>query len=42
MMMTSVFCGRRRQVFDVPDEPERHGEPFPGACYGTVANLTPK
>lgn len=30
------------QVFDAPDEPERHGEAFLGACYGTVANLTPK
>ena len=30
------------QVFDEPDEPERHGDAFLGACYGMVADLTPK
>ena len=30
------------QVFDEPDEPERHGDAFLRACYGMVADLTPK
>lgn len=30
------------QVFDLPDDPERHGENFLGTCYATVAHLTPK
>lgn len=30
------------QVFDAPEDPERHAERFLESCYSTIARLTPR